>query len=47
MTDARPITVERLGTDVYLLTVGDTTIALSHMELAALRYEVTEALDGG
>lgn len=47
MTDPkpRPVHIERIGTDLYLLRIGDTTVALSHMEMAALRYEVNEADD--
>ena len=41
----RPVDIERVGTDVYLLKVGDTTVALSRVELAALRYEL-EGVDG-
>jgi len=45
MTDARPVTIERVGADVWLLRVGNTTLALSYMELLALRVEVNEACD--
>lgn len=41
----RPVTIEQVGADVWLLRVGDTTIALSQMELAALRVEAVEACD--
>lgn len=44
--DARPVHIERIGTDVYVLRVGDTTIALSWVELNVLRYEVNAAMDG-
>lgn len=42
----RPVHIERVGADVYLLHIGDTTVALSYLEMSALRYEVMEALDG-
>lgn len=43
---ARPVHIERVGADVYTLRIGDTTLALSWVELAALRYELNEVLDG-
>lgn len=39
----RPVHIERVGADVYLLHIGDTTVALSCMEVAALRYEIDAA----
>lgn len=42
----RRVTVERIGDDVWLVRVGDTTMALSYVEMMALRYEVNAALDG-
>ena len=42
-TRPRPITVERIGADVYLLRVGNTMLALTYLELNALRYEIDSA----
>lgn len=46
MTAARPVHIERIGDDVWLVRIGDTTLALSCVEMMALRFEVMAALDG-
>lgn len=43
----RHVTVERIDADVYLLTVGTITLALTYLEMSALRHEVAEAADDG
>lgn len=44
---ARPrrVCVTRVGGDVFLVVVGDVTVAVSWLELTALAAEVSEALD--
>lgn len=39
MVDARPVHISVVGTDVFLLSIGDTTIALNYVEVQALKYE--------
>ena len=39
MVDARPVSLTIVGEHVFILRIGETTLALNHVELQALKYE--------
>ena len=46
MVDARPVHIERIGTDVYLLSLGRITREVNWIELVSLAHETAEAVHG-
>jgi hypothetical protein len=43
--DARRIDVTEVGADSYLVTIGDTRVAVNWVELRALAHEIAEAVE--
>ncbi|WP_276760823.1 hypothetical protein [Mycolicibacter arupensis] len=43
--NARRVDVTEIGTDSYLVTVGDARVAVNYVELRALAVEIAEAVE--